>query len=174
LATEDGDLQITLTQFWNHPVLRKKIRRIKMLAKSSKSRFAAIAIMALGVSTFMGTSAALATGVSVSGTVGDCQAASTVTASAVNFGEVTQGTTGSANLTFTITEGKTAACADRSSTVAATITTLTGEAANTVTAVNRVGVAIAGETGGSFPMTATVPTGAALSSFGATVTLTLQ
>ena len=148
-----------------------------MLVKSSKSKFAAIAIMALGVSTFMGTSAALATGVNVTGTVGDCQAASTVTASAVNFGEVTQGTTGTANLTFTITEGKTAACADRSSTVTAAFTSLTGEADNTdssLTVDKLVVLGIGTQSGTSFPMTATVPTGAALSSFGATVTLTLQ
>jgi hypothetical protein len=146
-----------------------------MLVKSSKSRFAAIAIMALGVSTFMGTSAALATDVTVSGTVGTCEAASTVSASAVTFGEVKQGTDDEQDLSPTITEGKKADCTVRSSTVSATIEDedLSGEAATTVTALNRVTFTIGTLTDDTFPMTATVPAGAALGNFGATVTLTL-
>jgi hypothetical protein len=176
LATKDGDLQITLTQVWNHPVLRKKIRRIKMLAKSSKSRFAAIAIMALGVSTFMGTSAALATDVTVSGSVGKCEEASTVTAEPVDFGTVKQGTTGTQSLTPTITQGKMDDCADRTSIVEATIGSFTGEAQTTfsVSSDKLVVLDIEPLSGTSFPMTATVPTGAAIDgTFGATVTLTL-
>jgi hypothetical protein len=42
-----------------------------------------------------------------------------------------------------------------------------------VTQANRVEVAIGNLTGGVFPMSANVPTGAATGAFGATVTLTL-
>jgi hypothetical protein len=146
-----------------------------MLAKSSKSRFAAIAIMALGVSTFMGTSAALATGVTVSGTVGQCSAASTVAAAAVDFGTVTKGTSGSASLAPTISQGKNTDCSAKNSTVSATIGTFTGQAHITnVSEANRVVVAIGALTSGAFPMTANVPELALLgAAFGATVTLTL-
>jgi len=144
-----------------------------MLAKSSKSRFAAIAIMALGVSTFMGTSAALATGVTVSGTVGACLSPSTVTAVAVDFETVAQGTIGSKSLTPVITQGKKADCSNKTSSVTATIDTFTGEA-NADRLTNQVVVAIGALTATGFPMTANVPTGAATGSFGATVTLLLS
>jgi len=145
-----------------------------MLVKSSKSRFAAIAIMALGVSTFMGTSAALATEVNVTGTVGECSTASTVTASAVNFGEVTQGTTGTQSLTPTVTQGKKTDCSARSSNVSAAISDLTGEAGTNAQG-EKVVVAIGALNDGVYTMTAAVPTGAsATESFGAKVTLTLS
>jgi hypothetical protein len=144
-----------------------------MLVKSSKSRFAAMALMALGVSTFMGTSAALATGVNVTGTVGECAAASTVTANAVDFATVTKDTTGLQNLTPTITQGKDENCVPRTSTVTAAIGTFTGQAATDVTAANRVIFTIGAQDGEAFPMTAAVPSSAATGIFGATVTLTL-
>ena len=147
-----------------------------MLVKSSKSRFAAIAIMALGVSTFMGTSAALAEDVTVSGTVGACSAASTVTAEPVEFGEVTKGTEKELSLSPTITQGKTDDCADRTSTVEATIGSFTGQADQTfsVPSDKLVVLEIGTLSGTSFPVTADVPTGAkAGENFGATVTLTL-
>ena len=144
-----------------------------MLAKSSKSSFAAIAIMALGVSTFMGTSAALATGVTVSGTVGACETASTVTAVPVDFDTVAQGTIGTKTLTPVITNGKTAACANKTSSVTAAIGSFTGEAGSSPAgSVVVVGIG-AKNSDGAFPMTANVPTGAAVGPFGATVTLTL-
>jgi hypothetical protein len=145
-----------------------------MLVKSSKSRVAAIAIMALGVSTFMGTSAALAD-VNVSGTVGECQAASTVSASAVAFGEVKRDTVVSKPLTATITQGKTSTCADRASTVSASIGTFTGAADPDVAFGDQVTVRIADVSSEVFSVTADVPAGAtANQSFGATVTLTLS
>ena len=143
-----------------------------MLAKSSKSRFAAIAIMALGVSTFMGTSAALATGVTVSGTVGACETASTVTAVPVDFETVARGTIGTKTLTPVITNGKTAACSNKTSSVTAAIGSFTGEAGSSPVG-SVVVVGIGALTDGAFPMTANVPTGAAVGAFGATVTLTL-
>ena len=143
-----------------------------MLAKSSKSSFAAIAIMALGVSTFMGTSAPLATGVSVSGTVGACETPSTVTAVAVDFATVEQGTIGTNTLTPVITNGKTAACSNKTSSVTAAIGSFTGEAGSSPVG-SVVVVGIGALTDGAFPMTANVPTGAAVGAFGATVTLTL-
>jgi hypothetical protein len=155
-----------------------------MLVKSSKSRFAAMALMALGVSTFMGTSAALATGVDVSGRVGEnsnffdtpgCEATpSTVTAPpVVDFQTVPKGTIGLEILTPIVTQGKTNACADKTSSVTASIGTFTGEADTNVTEANRVGVTIGNLTSGAFPISANVPRGAATGAFGATVTLTL-
>ena len=144
-----------------------------MLAKSSKSRFAAIAIMALGVSTFMGTSAALATGVTVSGTVGACETASTVTAAAVDFGTVAKGTIGTKTLTPTITNGKKADCTGRNSVVTPTLGSFSANASAT-TDGDKVVIAIGDVVGENFPMTANVPTSAATGSFGATVTFTLS
>jgi hypothetical protein len=103
--------------------------------------------------------------------------ASTVSASAVTFGTVNRADTGLANISFTITEGKTATCVDRDSTVSAAITSLTGEADNTdssLTSDKLVVLGIGTLSGTSFPMTATVPAGAAEQAFGATVTLTIQ
>jgi len=128
--------------------------------------------MALGVSTFMGTSAALATGVTVSGTVGACETPSTVTAAAVDFGTVPRNSIGSKNLTPAITNGKKADCSNKDSSVTAAIGTFTGEAGE-FPAGSKVIVAIGALTGGAFPMTANVPSGAVNGSFGATVTLTL-
>jgi hypothetical protein len=109
----------------------------------------------------------------VSGTVGECSAASTVTASAVDFGTVTKGTTGSQGLTPAITQGKDTDCNVKTSTVTAAIGTFTGQADTNVTENDRVGFTIGALDGGAFPMTATVPTSAATGNFGATVTLTL-
>jgi hypothetical protein len=149
-----------------------------MLVKSSKSRFAAMALMALGVSTFMGTSAALATGtdVNVTGTVGECAVASTVTADAVvAFGEVTKGTIGSKTLTTVIKQGKKSDCSDRGSDVTAAIGTFTGAAESSVTLANRVTFDIEAPTLGVFPIKANVPaTATATGTFGAKVTLTLS
>jgi hypothetical protein len=95
----------------------------------------------------------------------------------VTFGTVTRAETGLANLTFTITEGKTATCVDKNSTVLAAITSLTGEADNTnvsLTPDKLVLLNIGTLSGTSFPMTAIVPAGAAEQAFGAIVTLTLQ
>jgi hypothetical protein len=67
-------------------------------------------------------------------------------------------------------------CTGRSSDVTATIvaTDLSGEAATSVALDDRVTFTIGTPTGGTFPMTATVPTSAAIRTFGATVTLTLS
>jgi len=148
-----------------------------MLAKSSKSRLAAMALMALGVSTFMGTSAALATGVDVSGSVGCTATSSTVSASAVVIGAVAKAATGSANLTPAITQGKNTDCSDKTATVTASIATFTGLAGSSVTEANRVGLSISdlgGAVAGAFTVTATVPGSAGVGAFGATVTLSLS
>jgi len=144
-----------------------------MLAKSSKSRFAAIAIMALGVSTFMGTSAALATGVTVSGTVGECSSPSTVTAAAVDFGTVAKGSIGLKSLEPAVTQGKKANCSGRNSVVTPSLGSFSTNASATTEGA-KVVIAIGAVVGENFPMTANVPTGAATESFGATVTLTLS
>jgi hypothetical protein len=94
----------------------------------------------------------------------------------VTFGTVKRAETGSANLTFTIIQGKTATCVDRVSAVSAAITSLTGEAddSNSLTSDELVVLGIGTLSGTSFPMTAAVPKGAAEQAFGATVTLTLS
>ena len=145
-----------------------------MLAKSSKSRLAAMALMALGVSTFMGSSVALATGVDVSGSVGCTATSSTVSASAVAIGSVAPGASGSAILTPAITQGKNTNCSDKIATVTASIATFTGQAGSSVTEDNRVGVSIGGLSDGAFTVTATVPGSAGVGAFGATVTLSLS
>jgi hypothetical protein len=147
-----------------------------VLAKSSKSRFAAIAIMALGVSTFMGTSAALATSVTVSGTVGGCDVPSTVAASAVVFGAVARGTTNLQSLSPTVTQGYNTDCSDKNSSVSASIGDFTGQAhTSNVPEIARVVVTIDPFDGVVFPMSARVPAVALPGAdFGATVTLTLS
>jgi hypothetical protein len=132
-----------------------------------------MALMALGVSTFMGTSAALATSVTVSGTVGCTATSSTVSASAVAFGEVAKGTIGFASLTPTITQGIYTDCSDKRSDVSAEIDTFTGGALSNLE-VDRVIVDIWPLEDGAFPMTAIVPLGAVNGDFGAKVTLILS
>jgi len=143
-----------------------------MLAKSSKSRLAAMALMALGVSTFMGSSVALAD-VSVTGAVGDCTALSSVTASPVAFGSVVMGTTGSKSLTPSLTQGKKADCSARNSSVTASLGGFSTNASAT-TSGSKVVITIGSLSGGAFPMTAIVPsTATPAEAFSATVTLTL-
>lgn len=147
-----------------------------MSAKSSKSRFAAMALMALGVSTFMGTSAALATtGVGVSGTVGCTESSSSMTASGVAFGNVPKGEVMLAYLTPDILLGKKTDCTNKTATVKAEIkdASLGGEAAK---AKDYPVVLYIPEdpTSGVFEVKATVPSGAGLGTFSATVTLTIS
>jgi hypothetical protein len=92
-----------------------------MLARSGKSRLAATALMALGASTFMGTSAAKATGVEVTGSVGTCEVSSTVTASDVSFGSIEPGKSELTEVTPSITQGKTSDCKPRVSFVIASL-----------------------------------------------------
>jgi hypothetical protein len=92
-----------------------------MLARSGKSRLAATALMALGASTFMGTSAAKATGVEVTGSVGTCEVSSTVTASDVSFGSLEPGDFKLTWVTPNITQGKTSDCKPRVSSVTASL-----------------------------------------------------
>jgi hypothetical protein len=77
--------------------------------------------MALGVSTFMGTSAAKATGVEVTGSVGTCEVSSTVTASDVSFGSIEPGDFQEINIFPSITQGKTSDCKPRVSSVDASL-----------------------------------------------------
>jgi hypothetical protein len=77
--------------------------------------------MALGASTFMGTSAAKATGVEVTGSVGTCEVSSTVTASDVSFGTLRPGDIDIREITPSITQGKTSDCKPRVSSVTASL-----------------------------------------------------
>jgi len=153
-----------------------------MLTKSNKSRLAAMALMALGVTTLMGTSAALATNVTVGGSV-ECSVTSTTLSSASHpgMGSIALGGNKTVDLTFTVTQGiKNAGCDKKSGTVTAamgatgTLSGVAAEAINPVTVtVGTVG-AVNSSTGvGLIPVTATVPLLAQTGAFGASVALTL-
>lgn len=148
-----------------------KERENKMLTSSSKSRLAAMALMVLAVTTFMSTSAALATDVNVSGSVECAATPSTVTASAVTFGNLAKGASGNASLSPTITQGKNTNCADKTATVTGTIGSFSGGAS--AAEANRVVITLGSLSGGSFPISVVVPEAAPDGAFGATVTLTL-
>jgi hypothetical protein len=157
-----------------------------MLSKSSKSRLAAMALMALGVTTFMGTSAALAfdhedEDVTIHGEVVPCSATTTTLSSADHpyMGEIALGKSKTENLTFTMAQGiKNAACDKKSGTVTAEMNPSgyfgsAAEASNPVTVtVGAVGDVDASGVG-LIPVTATVPSAAKTGEFGAVVTLTL-
>lgn len=130
--------------------------------------------MALGITTFMGTSAALATNVEVSGEVGCSETTSTVTAAGVEMGRLAKNTTRRLDLAPTITQGMDANCVEKVATVTAAISNFTGGASNGQPSNRRVVVSIPNNPiAGVFQLTAQVPAGAVSGVFGATVTLTL-
>jgi hypothetical protein len=137
--------------------------------------------MALGVTTLMGTSAALATDVTVGGTVG-CTITSTTLSAASHpgMGTIALGGANTVDLTFTVIQGKRDTCADKTGgTVTAALGTTTGRAdaaSNAVPvtlALGGVGTVNSSTGVGLIPVTAAVPSGASTGAFGATVTLTL-
>jgi hypothetical protein len=144
-----------------------------------------MALMALGVTTLMGTSAALATNVDVSGSVGCTETFSSVTsASAPSFGAIAPTYDGTVNITYTLNQGTTTGCASKTGAAitAAMADGLGGTKAPTgqasfdiMDSSVRVGVSVlAGPfTGASIPVKATVPEFAVGGDFGATVILTL-
>jgi hypothetical protein len=153
-----------------------------MLTKSNKSRLAAMALMALGVTTLMGTSAALATSpdVTVSGTVG-CTASFTTLSAAAHpgMGTIARDASKTVDLTFSVTQGKQDTCEDKTGgTVTAAMGTTTGsadagESFPVTLALGSVGTVNPSTGVGLIPVTAAVPSGASTGAFGATVTLTL-
>jgi hypothetical protein len=72
-----------------------------------------MALMALAVTTLMGTPAALAEEVDVSGSVGCAATTSSVTAPAVNLGTLEKGILHFADMSPVITKGKNADCTDK-------------------------------------------------------------
>jgi hypothetical protein len=144
-----------------------------MLARSGKSRLAATALMALGASTFMGTSAAKATGVEVTGSVGTCEVSSTVTASDVYFGSLEPGDFQATTINPSITQGKTSDCKPRVSSVTASL----GSFSDNATAVeegNKVLIFMNHLSGGRFLVGVDVPETATVGqAFSAILTLTL-
>jgi hypothetical protein len=142
-----------------------------------------MALMALGVTTLMGTSAALAQDVSVSGSVGCAVSSTTLIGFAhPGMGTIAKGDAATVNLAFQVQQGTAnAACDKKAGTVTAAIGTgakaPTGTAlpgANAVTVTLGSVSAVDAPTGnGTIPVTATVPDGAATGAFGATVVLTL-
>jgi hypothetical protein len=162
--------------------LKKDSEKI-MLTKSSKSRLAAMALMALGVTTFMGTSAALATEeVSIDGEVVPCSQTTTTVSSdqALDMGAIALGDNKTENITFTMAQGINAACVKKSGTVTAVVNPdgFFGSA-NEKIHVNPVTVTV-GDVGelnssgvGLIPVTASVPLAAFTGYFRAGVILTL-
>jgi hypothetical protein len=151
-----------------------------MLTRSNKSRLAAMALMALGVTTLMGTSAALATDVTVGGTVGCSVTATTLSAAShPGMGTIALGASNTVDLTFTVAQGKRDTCADKTGgTVTAAMGTTTGsanagESFPVTLALGGVGTVNSATGVGLIPVTAAVPSGASTGAFGATVTLTL-
>jgi len=148
--------------------------QIKMLARSGKSRLAATVLMALGASTFMGTSAAKATEVEVTGSVGTCEVSSTVTASDVFFGSLEPGDFQGTTIKPSITQGKTSDCEPRDSSVTASL----GSFSDNATAVeegNKVVIYVYHITGGRLRLSVDVPETATVGqAFSAILTLTLS
>lgn len=144
-----------------------------MLARSGKSRLAAMALMALGASTFMGTSAALGTGVEVIGSVGTCEVSSTVTASDVSFGSLEPGAFTFRTIDPRITQGKTADCKTRVSSVTASLGSFSDNA-TPVEEGNKVLLSLIPRTMGKFQLVVEVPETATVGqAFSAILTLTL-
>jgi hypothetical protein len=163
--------------------LKKDSEKI-MLTKSSKSRLAAMALMALGVTTFMGTSAALASDheeVTIYGEVVPCSQTTTTLSSATfpSMGEIDLGDYKTENITFTMAQGINAACVKKSGTVTAVVNPagFFGSASPNATNPVTVTVGIVGTPDASgvglIPVTATVPAAAETGDFGAVVSLTL-
>jgi hypothetical protein len=148
--------------------------QIKMLARSGKSRLAATALMALGASTFMGTSAAKATEIEVTGSVGTCEVSSTVTASDVSFGSLEPGDFQGTTIRPSITQGKTSDCEPRDSSVTASL----GSFSDNATAVqegNKVMIYVIHISGGRLRLSVDVPETATVGqAFSAILTLTLS
>jgi hypothetical protein len=144
-----------------------------MLARSGKSRLAATALMALGASTFMGTSAAKATEIEVTGSVGTCEVSSTVTASDVSFGSLEPGDFQTTVIIPSITQGKTSDCKPRDSSVDASL----GSFSDNATAVeegNKVVIFMNPLSRGRFLLGVDVPLNATVGQpFSAILTLTL-
>jgi hypothetical protein len=144
-----------------------------------------MALMALAVTTLMGTSAALATEVSVGGTVGCVPSTTTLTsASHPGMGNIARGTSKSVDPTFKVQQGiENAACDPKigGTVTAAIIGAGSGEPTGSASAAwgeDRVRVSIgvvSALTAGSGTMrvNAIVPDTAQFGVFGATVALTL-
>jgi hypothetical protein len=132
-----------------------------------------MALMALGVSTFMGTSAALATDVNVSGSVGPCRVPSTVNATDLSLGSIEPGDYGSANITPGIIQGTTSNCKPRVSSVTASL----GSFSDNVSAApdgNKVVMEVMKVPDGSFQIDVYVPFTATVGqAFSAILTFTL-
>jgi hypothetical protein len=139
-----------------------------------------MALMALGVTTLMGTSAALATPVDVSGTVGCIETFSSLTGVSVpSFGAIATGGSGTTNIAYTLNQGTKAECGSKTgATVSAAMSTAkqpSGQAAASITELERVIVSVTGgSTTTAIPVNASVPSAAKTGeNFGATVVLTL-
>jgi len=94
-----------------------------VLTSSNKHKLASMALMALAVTTLIGTPGALAQEVSVSGSVGCVPSTTTLTsASHPGMGNMARGTSKSVDLTFKVQRGiKNAACDLKAGTVTAAI-----------------------------------------------------
>jgi hypothetical protein len=141
--------------------------------------------MALGVTTLMGTSAALATNVDVTGSVGCTETNPSLSGVSVpSLGTIARSSTATQNISYTLDQGTTTGCALKTGAVisAAMADGLGGTKAPTgqaslaiLDSSVRVGVSVSADnfTAAPIPVTATVPELAEGGDFGATVILTL-
>lgn len=149
--------------------------RVSQVTKSSKSRFLGLALMVLGVTTFMNTSSALATEVTISGRVGCAATASSLSVlnNTVTFEAMAPGSSASKAISYTLTQGKLEDCSSGTSSVDARFASLNGVASPTIRE-NFTFLSL-GEPGiNSVSVTATAPYNATLGAFAAELELTLS
>jgi len=146
-----------------------------MLSISGKSRFAAIALMLLGVTNFTNTSPALAIEVTVSGTVG-CEETSSslsVQTNEVSFEAIAPGSAASKAITYNFTQGKLSDCSTRTTAVGARFASLNGVASPVVHETFTF-LLLGTPSNNSVLVTATAPDSATIGAFSAQVELTLS
>jgi hypothetical protein len=166
----------------------RKVGEIKVLKSSNKHKLASMALMALAVTTLMGTPAALATNVAVSGSVGCAETIASLTGISVpSLGAIRPGNNGQKNIVYTLNQGTSAFCVPKKGAyLTAAMGTgpggeglngPTGQAAESITGDRkRVGLSVftGPHTGAGIPVIARVPDRAESGVFGGTVLLTLN
>lgn len=145
-----------------------------MLASSCKSRFAAIALISLGVSTLSGTSAGFATGTDESDSAVCEETPSTISATSLDFGKVPKDSSSRIELMVTIDQGQTVDCDLKNAFIGSvSIGDFTG-GAHLDLGIRKVVVSIAEPTDNRYPLIAVVPVDAEIGSFGATLVFVLE
>lgn len=146
-----------------------------MVTKSSKSRFVATALMVFGIGAFMNTSSALATEVTISGSVGCTEKSSSlsVLTNIVTFESIAPGSSASKTIAYTLTQGRLADCSNRNTSVGARFASVIGGARPSIQE-NFTFLSLGNSSNNSVSVTATAPADAILGAFIAEVELTLS